>query len=117
MATLLIGAELGKGVASMVYQLSQSGDIDYASHTKQVQKMIQKEDCAGNDLDHMKGIVKEITVTQKLSKAILRGHWQATASADETSTDDERKPWHHIPVYHEDRCGHLQRSRQQHLWK
>ncbi len=76
LATLLIGAELGKGVASMVYQLSQSGDIDYASHTKQVQKMIQKEDCAGNDLDYMKGIVKEITVMQKLSKAILRGHWR-----------------------------------------
>ena len=75
MATLLIGAELGKGVASMVYQISQSGNIDYASHTKQVQK-IQKEDCAGNDLDHMKGIVKEITVMQKLSKEILRGHWR-----------------------------------------
>ena len=39
LAALLIGAELGKGVANMVYQLSPSGDIDYTSHTKQVQKI------------------------------------------------------------------------------
>ncbi len=30
---------VGKGVANTVYQLSPSGDIDYASHTKQVQKI------------------------------------------------------------------------------
>ena len=30
--------------------------------------MIQKEDCAGTDLDCMKGIVKEITVMQKLPR-------------------------------------------------
>ena len=61
MAALLIGTELGKGVANMVYQLSPSGDIDYTSHTKQVQKIEgddYKGDCAGIDLDYMKEFAK-----------------------------------------------------------
>ena len=43
MAALLIGTELGKGVADMVYQLSPSGDIDYTSHTKQFQKIAEDD--------------------------------------------------------------------------
>ena len=65
----------------MVYQPSQNGDIDYASHTKQVLKMIQKEDCAGNDLDFMKGIVKEIAVLQKLSKPMYEATGEAYANS------------------------------------
>ena len=79
LAALLIGAELGKGVASMVYQLSPSATstaLRTPSRFRRLEGMIQKEDCAGNDLDYMKGIVKEITVMQKLPKAILRGHWR-----------------------------------------
>ena len=63
----VVGAELGKGAVDMVCRPSPHGEIKYPSHTKQVLKMIQKEDGASDGLDIMKAIVKEIAVMQKLS--------------------------------------------------
>jgi hypothetical protein len=78
--SFVIGAELGRGVASMVYQPSPSATsaaLRTPSRFRRSEGMIQKGRLCRTDLDAWKTCQGDYS-NAGASEAVLRGHWRGT---------------------------------------